>query len=659
MKTHMTIRTHPTQAVTGILLLLSVASGTVQAEEVRLPGLFSDHMIMQRDRPVPVWGTAKPGEMVTVTIANQRKSAQADKAGAWRLTLDPMPVGTGLVLTVTGENTIELQDVAVGDVYLCGGQSNMTHGVAGEDVQTADFPDIRLFEVPRTPASSPQRGFGPDIVDGHPALWRECSPKNLQNFSGVAYYFGRELHRQLGIPIGLIVAAYGGTSAQLWMSRDALLKRDDLRDQVLEQERDYPELLKGTLPERMKVWWDANDPGTRQRWNAPDYDDAAWRTIAAPGSWVKTEIGDFLGIVWFRRQVEIPAAWAGKDLVLHLGGIGNRDVAFFDGQEVGDREMFLWYLARNYKVPAAQVKAGKATIAIGVCGDGDDKLGLMGPSDDMRIELAGDATQRIPLSGTWKYQKGPAIKSLPTVPRYVWGRVGDPGRHCFLYNGMIAPVAPYAVRGAIFYQGESNAADPAQYATLFPDLIRDWRSAWKAKADGSDFGFYFVQLANYECQEDWAGLRWAQTQALKLPKTGMAVAVDIGDGGNIHPGNKVDVGKRLALIALAKEYGRNIEFSGPVFAAMRIAGSTMRIEFTHADGLRTRDGQAAKGFTLQGADGAWHPATATITGSAIVVSCDAVPAPKAVRYAWASNPQVNLCNSADLPAVPFRSDDGP
>jgi sialate O-acetylesterase len=629
------------------LILLSFGCLMARAD-VKLAPLFTDDMVLQREKPVPVWGTADPQEKVVVSIGNQAQSTQADANGNWRVMLDAMPAAQDLTLAVQGNNRIALGNVAVSDVYLCSGQSNMEFGVgnlanANDEIAAANYPNIRLFLVPHKIAGTPQSDFAA------PVSWKVCTPENIRQggwngFSAAAYFFGRALHQKLGIPIGLIDSSWGGTVAQAWTSRDTLLQRDDFRDATLDTEK----------------------------------------------------------------------------------------------------------------------------------------------------ALAAETAER-----------------------------PHPNRPTVLYNGMIAPLVPFAVRGVIWYQGESNAGQPAQYRTLFPDLIRDWRTHWNARQDGSEFGFYFVQLANFMARTDepvqsgWAELRDAQTHTLQVvPRTGMATIIDIGEANNIHPKDKQDVGKRLALAALAKEYGQNIEYSGPMFYLMEMeAGSNkVRIHFTHALGLTVKNASSeitaetdadsavmphdhwvynalglfekteifptflaskysarsltryefalavihikqtvnrvigqettnsqvgpvapvklsteqsnalsalkdefapelralgirtgdnltsrisgdrvlkvaphmsydknnkplpnvsspaiapssskllnavVKGFAIQDSGGKWHAATARIEGESVVVWNDEVLQPKAVAYAWANNPDVNLVNAAGLPAVSFRTD---
>jgi len=636
-------------------LALAFSTGTSHAD-VKLHSVFSNDMVLQREKPFPVWGTADAGEKISVQVGAQTKSTVAAADGSWRVTLDAMPASESTPFVVKGNNEIALKNVAVGEVYLCSGQSNMEFGILGStnaqaEIAAANFPNLRYLYVPKQISGTPQKTLAV------PTTWTVCSPQSVASFSAVAYYFGREMNQRLGVPIGLISASVGATVAQAWTSRDTLVKRDDLRNETVLFEQAAKDIATGTLAEQTEKRWQNYDPGTKGNWSTPGLDDAAWKSVAVPSVWERNEIGNFDGVVWYRKQVEIPAAWAGKDVVLHLGAIDDRDTTFFNGAQIGASDVY--NELRQYKIPTAQVKAGRAVIAVRVYDLAGD-AGFTG-GDDVRLELANDATQKMDIAGDWKYHKSIAAKDLPPAPQDV---MNTPNRPSALFNGMIAPLIPFAIRGAIWYQGEASTGDPAQYRTLFPDLIHDWRTQWNAKQDGEEFGFYFVQLANFmertnePVQSGWAELREAQTMALKIPRTGMATTLDIGEANDIHPKNKQDVGKRLALAALAIEHGQKLEYSGPSFSKMEtVAGKPeIKISFSHAQGLKTTDGTAPRAFAIQDEAGKWFAATARIEGQSIVLSNPEVLRAVAVRYAWANNPDVNLVNAAGLPAVSFRTD---
>lgn len=479
--------------------------------DVTLPAIFSDGMVLQRGVEVPIWGRADAGETVTVALGAQKQTTVAGAAGKWLLRLAKLPTGEALQMTVSGKNKIIIRDVSIGEVWLASGQSNMELRLpralnAKAEIAAANFPQIRQFRVGRKIAATPQsdtKGF-----------WQAATPQTSENFTAVGYFFARELHRKLGVPIGIIHASYGGTPAQAWTSETALQANPKLQ-QV--------------------------------------FDD------------------------WQKTLADYP-----------------QDKASYDRQ------------LESWKTRAAAAKAA-----------------------------------------------GEKAPPKPIAPPGSGGKATPSG----LYNGMIAPLVPYAIRGVIWYQGESDTRRPALYRALFPALIKGWRRDWNA-----ELPVLFVQLANFHkpqtqpVEDGWAQLREAQADALALPQTGMAVAIDLGEAGDIHYANKQEVGRRLALIALAKVYSGRSEYSGPMFAKLTVEGNRLRVQFTHAAGLKVRDGSEVKGFAIAGKDGAFHWAKAKIDGADVVFSSPEVPQPVAARYDWADNPIGNLINAADLPAVPFRSD---
>jgi len=649
----------------GALLLLGVLtlegfSGIGHAD-VKLHPLFTDNMVLQRDKPLVVWGSAAPAEQVTVQIGGQSKSVTANADGTWKLTLSAVPATRETSFEVQGANKISLKNVAVGDVWVCSGQSNMAWTVANSndaaaEIAAANYPQIRILTVPQKIAATAQTTFAANVA------WQPASPQSIPNFSAVGYYFGRELQQALDVPIGLINSSRGGTYAEAWTSREALtalgepypvqLKAMD----ALAQER-----VRTSYAEAVLQWWQHNDIGTREKWQHLQ-ETADWKSIQLPGAIERVE-PDFDGIMWFRREVDIPKAWVGKELVLRLGNIEEMDETYFNGERVGATPFTR--IKRAYTIPAAQVKAGRAVITVRVY-DRNRDSGIIGdsakPGQGLELALKGEpAETALNLDGTWQYKLSTAQAQVTPFP-VDWNAA--PNQTSVLFNGMIAPLTSFPVRGVIWYQGEANAARPEAYQSLFPAMIRDWRTQWGAKQDGSEFGFFFVQLANYMArvkepvQSGWAELREAQTMTLSVPRTGMASAIDIGEAGDIHPRNKQDVGRRLALAALAVEYGQKLEYSGPTYKGMKIEDGKVRIEFSHAKGLKVAQVAQAnvKGFAVRGQDGKWFDAQAVIQGETVVVWNDVVPQPVAVRYAWKNNPDTNLVNDSNLPAVSFRTD---
>lgn len=498
------------------LMWCAFASHVAHAD-VALPAVIGDHMVLQQGMNIPIWGTAGPGENVVITIAGQQVQTTADENGKWTVSLNPLEYGGPFTLRVTGSNSIVVHDVLVGEVWVCSGQSNMQMAVsrvnnAEKEIAEADFPNIRFFTVPRTVSDKP--------LDDTTGSWTACTPQTVPGFSAVGYFFGRELHKTLGVPVGLIHTSWGGTPAEAWTSLPAL----------------------SAVPELRQL--------------AQDWDE---RILAYPKA-----------------------------------------------------------LADYQKAHAQWEKAAQKARAEGT--------------------------------------------KVPPEPKAPQNPATSPWRPAGLFNGMISPLIPFAIRGAIWYQGESNANRAYHYRTLFPTMIRDWRKHW---GEG-DFPFLFVQLANFMARKReptesaWAELREAQLMTLALPNTGMAVIIDIGEANDIHPRNKQDVGKRLAAWALGTTYGKDVVISGPLYDSMTIEGNRIRLRFKHVDGgLVAKGGRRLKGFAIAGEDRKFYWAHAKIDGDTVVVRSFRVPKPVAVRYAWADNPECNLYNAAGLPASPFRTDDWP
>lgn len=650
------------------LTLLVLVCARAGSAEVRLPSIIGDNMVLQQGAKVRIWGKANAGEHVTVSFGKKSASTVADQQGRWQVWLGPLQAAGPAELTIRGSNVVTIRNVLVGEVWICSGQSNMewplvntVNGSAA--VAQANYPEIRLFTVAHKTSESPL-----DDVQGR---WVVTTPEDAANFSAVGYFFGREIYQSLKVPVGLINTSWGGTPAEAWTSTAALKSSAELQP-ILHR---YESSLKA-LPEtkeayeRAIVEWeeknlhlDGENKGEALGYADPATSTEVWPKMDLPKQF---EAAGLLidGAVWFRKGVELPASWAGKDLVLNLAAIDDYDVGYFNGTRIGQtgRETPDSYMIpRKYSVPGALVRAGQNVIAVRVFDRAGD--GGFGRAGEMSLRVAGvDGADPISLRGEWDYKIELALE-----PKHVdWGTrpelVGASNQNSpsVLYNAMLAPLFPFAIRGAIWYQGESNAGRAYQYRTLFPTMIRNWRSGW-----GSDFPFFFVQLPNWRARQDvpsesdWAELREAQAMTLREPHTGMAIAIDIGDGEDLHPRNKRDVGRRLATLALANVYRRPIIPSGPLFDRFRIEGAKVRISFKYAQGLKTSDGSAVKGFALAGADRRFVWADARIEGETVVVSSPTISKPVAVRYGWADNPLVNLYNKADLPAAPFRTDDWP
>lgn len=651
-----------------LILWQLVAAPAIQAQtapdarSLKLPALFSDHMVLQREKPVHVWGWAPPGSKVSAAIGAANASATADASGHWSVSLPAMQAGGPHVLTITsGDEQVVLDDVLVGDVWVASGQSNMEWPLEATDdaeavIAAASHPRIRLFTVARNVSDIPLD----DVTsDG----WKPANPETVRNFSAVAYYFGRKIQSELDIPIGLLHSSWGGTVAEAWTSGPALMQLPDFRgavqnikpgtytgpDVLQRVQREYDEALSKWMAE-MGV----RDEGNRMRgeWARASFDASSWKTMTLPGLWEDQQLPGYDGVVWFRKEIDLPAEFAGKEMTLLMGQIDDADSTWFNGHLIGHTQGY--NTRRSYTIPAGIAVEGRNVILVRVLDTGGGG-GIWGEPENMALVYGDEVITAIaPLDGAWGYQPSVDLRGIRLPAR--------PNLHnmpTHLYNAMIAPLTPFPVKGAIWYQGESNAGRALQYRTLFPALIRDWRTQWKNEA----MPFYFVQLANYMAVQkdpneasDWPLLREAQTMTLDVPHTGMAVTIDIGEADDIHPRNKKDVGERLALAALHDTYGRDVVYSGPAFRAMEREGNTLRLSFDHVgDGLVAKGGPL-KGFAIAGPDRNFVWADAHIDGNTIVVSSPQIAEPVAVRYGWANNPVVNLYNKEGLPAIPFRTD---
>ncbi|UAY56875.1 sialate O-acetylesterase [Arachidicoccus terrestris] len=638
-----------------ILLQWLLFFATAATAQIRVARIFSDNMVLQRDQPVKIWGWADSHEPVKVDFNGQHAIGMADENGRWAVLLRPMCYGGPHIMTISGtRDTIVYHNILLGDVWLCGGQSNMEFPVSGwakvnrskQEIAQADHPEIRLFTVGRAMNYLPAA----DIQSGE---WNVCTPENIPSFSAVAYFFGRKLNRDLHVPVGLISANWGGTLIQDWIGWDVIgklpaYKGFDPKDSVAIESR----------MQTAKMRYDsamARDAGELNSWFQLETDTAAWQETIVPEDWSHAPWHDATGTVWYRKEISLTADQAAKGAVLDLGVIDDKDVTYVNGVRVGQTGN--WYSARHYHLPAGTMKAGRNVIAVkltnadgggGFVKDGHSPVLVWGGKDSM------------PLSGRWRAR--PSVLSTQF-------NVHFKGPNTFasqLYNGMIAPLNRFSIKGVIWYQGEQNTnsyADSKQYGQLFKMLIKDWRRKRK-----SVFPFLWVQLANFDpgntddLHSHWALVREGQHQALALPNTGEAVAIDLGESKNIHPTNKQDVGYRLALSALKVAYLKDSVCSGPVLQSMKRKGRKLVLTFSEIGSGLISKGNArgvVHGFVVAGRDGGFVPADALIKHGKVLVSSRKVKRPVAVRYGWEDDPEgLNLYNKKGLPASPFRTDNG-
>ncbi len=639
-----------------LLWLLGCAVMQTAAAEVWMPKFFGDHMVLQRGQPIRVWGRAAKNEAVTVRFGGAEAVVRADRTGRWAVELPAMEAdAAGREMIVAGRDSeLRFDDVLVGDVWLCCGQSNMEWPLdptigCEEEIASSANPNIRLLTVGRRIAFEEQE----DIESG---AWAECTPATSRTFSAVAYYFGKFVQAEIGIPVGLIHSSWGGTDIETWIGWEAMCTTADYAQYGGKRS---PREAIGRNMKRFLDYKEArrNDRGDRERWYDPSVAvSGEWRTMKLPQLW-ENELGPADGRIWFRRTVTLPASVDGKAGVLHLPAVDDADITYVNGRKVG--ETHVWDAPRHYELPAGLLHGGDNIVAVRVDDTGNDG-GIWGDPEAFWIEVDGG---RYELAGEWRYR--------PSATTTMFGIIGNgdydnPNSFAsLLYNGMIRPLVGYGIRGAIWYQGENNAGRALSYRTLFPLMIRDWRAQW-----GSDFPFFWVQLANYMAireqpgESAWAELREAQNMTLAVPATGQAVITDIGEAGDIHPRNKRDVGYRLSRAALKVAYGRDVAAGGPVCRSVEHRGDRIVLTFDAAGALCPVGGDRygyLHGFSIAGADRRFVWAQAyVLENDKVVVFSDEVKEPVAVRYGWADNPQDNdLTDGSGLLASPFRTDDWP
>lgn len=633
-------------------MFLSALLALPVAHAVELPRLFSDGMVVQRDQPVQVWGHAAPGARVAVSFAGAAAiTAQADDAGRWSLELPAQTAGGPYTLRIDdGTQPRVLQDVLVGDVWLASGQSNMEWSVAQSmdrdaEIAHATDPQIRHFKIPKSWAGAPQ-----DQLAG--GEWVASSPQVAGQFSAVAHFFARELRKVTGVPIGIIDSTWGGSRIEAWMDASSQGLDDAALARQAETLRADDERALAQTRRNLAQWptLPVDDAG----WQAPDLAMSAWAPIAVPSLWEAAGWNGMDGVAWYRTTFTLTGEEAAAGVLLGVGRIDDSDATWVNGTQVGETRM-RYNQPRRYSVPAAVLRAGVNHVAVRVTDTGGGG-GIHGEVGEVFVQPQGGTPRAL---ADWRFR--PSDVSLALVD--------DKNQHpALLYNAMIHPLQPYALRGVIWYQGESNAntvADALRYRRQFPALIEQWRKQWRTQWDAPSLPFLWVQLANFSSGVDkgdespWATLREAQSMTLWMPGTAQAVAIDIGDPADIHPLNKQEVGRRLALAARHVAYGEALPFHGPVPQYTRFEGNKAHVEFGTSGGtLAVRGGGTrVHGFALAGTDQVFHPAEATLQDGRVVVRSAAVPRPAAVRYGWSDNPaDADLINTDQLPASPFRSD---
>ena len=663
------------------VFILGIAGAAASGSEFRLAPLFGDNMVLQQASLVTVWGWGVPGQPVALSASwGGHAEGTIGANGAWNVKLKTPRAGGPFVIEVRsgGSSVLYMNNVMTGEVWLCSGQSNMEMPLSGwppsDTIQNSGFEvrnsancAIRFFTVTRQTSAVPE-----STCIGQ---WVESSPVIAPGFSATAYFFAKSLQQALHVPVGMIHSSWGGTPVEAWMSTETIAKvpEFDTTMQKLAASKESRVRVDRWLEQFPTVEIRKDDPANRWKdlhFNDDScsriaYDETGWHVMRLPVYWESTELGDIVGAVWFRKHLRIPSSWVGKDLVVELGPVDDMDVTFVNGKRVGGIETEGAYkVPRVYSVPAAAVTDSNLCVAVRVL-DYQGGGGIWGNREPMNVHPAGVADS-IPLSGDWKYlpvaelyggklhvfgAKGEKFFTRPSLPIGI-----GPSTPTTLFNGMIAPLVPFTIKGAIWYQGESNVGNPMLYERLFPMMISNWRDAFASPS----LPFYYVQIAPYEygVRDRSQLLREAQLKTLALKNTGMAVTLDIGNPKNIHPANKPAVGERLARWALARTYGRTVAYSGPLLSKVRVHSGVVELKFEHAGkGLVVEDANGQNGFQIAGPDSVFRSATVKVSGDRLIVSNPEIPHPLAVRYAFTHAPAATLFNKDGLPATSFRTDD--
>ncbi len=636
-----------------LAICIMMLAGTSATANPLLNEIFTDHAVLQRDRAVEIWGTAGASEQLTVTIAGQSVVTAADAKGNWRVRLPPMKAGGPHQLSVTNKagETQTLNDLLIGDVYLCSGQSNMEMQVkasmnAEGEIRRANSPYIRLYNVVR--ASAPE----PRATLETAGAWKVATSENVGDFSAVCFYFARELQPHVGVPIGLINAAWGGSAIEAWIGADALTASG--RDKDIALLKTYARDEKSAQMEFGKgwqAWWARSFADAGQPWL--DKSEAGWSPVPTPmrdwKKWGDADLDQLNGMVWYRKSFDLKAEQAKQGAVLHLGAIDEVDMTWVNGRPLA--HSFGWGANRDYAVPAGMLRAGRNEVVTNVY-SGWDMGGMFGPAEAIRLEMSGGGA--VALGDGWSFKKAP--KGAGNPPRAPWLAIGGLTN---VGNAMIAPLAPYGLRGALWYQGESNAGDAKSYRSLLAALMGDWR----AKFQNPELPVMVVQLPNFgqpvtaPVNSGWSDLREAQRLAVLDDKAaGLAVTIDAGENDDIHPPNKQIVGQRLARLARSLVYKQDVTPNGPVIQSATRSDRGIVVKFGGVDGrLIARSGTAPIAFETCGKDqSSCKFAEATIEGNTVIFRAADPAAVQRVRYCWGDAPVCNLYDAAGLPAGPFE-----
>ena len=648
-----------------IILSFLFSFDIVSQNVIQLPSFLGDNMVLQREKPIKIWGTSKSPKSFFIEFRGEKQKIKPNASGKWQVQFKTAEAGGPFEMKFICERPFSLKNILIGDVWFCSGQSNMEMKVlasfnSGYELRNANIPEIRSFQVMNNLSSEP-------LTTILPSKWQISTSENSAGFSAIAYFFAKNIHQNEKVPIGIINDSWGGTTIESWMSLESVGEHPDFKNKVDQlisaryTNQSFDTLLlksnKAKLEWQKKV--ESVDSGYIEKWYSPDFIPQKWDTLIAPGFWENQGLKNFHGVVWLRKDIYIPQSLSNKKLVVNLEILNNTDYTYFNGVQIGSVQ---WAGGRRiYTVPANLVKEGRNVIVIRLLNSSGEGGFLSKNPVDLRIQEAVESDQPfiVPLSGVWQYKASLSLAQIPPSPTAGPNHTTPSS----IYNAMVAPFADLGLKGFLWYQGESNSWRARQYRSLFPLMIKDWRKQFNQ----GDLPFLFVQLSGYGALKEnpsesfWAELREAQTMALSLPKTGMAVTFDIGNPYDVHPTNKQEAGKRLAMEAEKLVYGKSSIQTSPVYKSMRVTGNKIYLQFSNsANGLVSKDGDL-KGFSIAGDDKLFVWAKATVIADEVVVESDRILKPVAVRYAWTASPLesngANLYNKDGFPASPFRTDD--
>ena len=673
-------KTHSFLRFNSFIILLCLCGATLVAQNraFQLAPLFQDNMVLQQQANCPIWGKGIPQTMVFIrTSWGSQVSVAVQQDSNWMTTVATPKAGGPFQMTFRhGTYVTVVRNILVGEVWLCSGQSNMEMPLEGwppsdtianssSEIENALYPSIRMFTV--------MRSFEPVPIENCVGSWSECSPLDVRSFSATAFYFGKILNKALNVPIGLINSSFGGTFIESWMDKNSLSAFEEYAGTLkkLDESRDKFQSLVQWITKHPAIPVTEQDPLRRyvglnfndEQCSNKNFNDNAWPEMKLPTLWEQTDVGGFDGAVWFRKLVDLSSAWKGQDLTLCLGPIDDMDETYVNGKKVGEHISDGFYsVDRVYKIPGSLVQDSLLQIAVRVI-DIRGGGGLWGKSTKM--VLVRDSSNTISLETKWKYLP---VAELRSNTFYVFGAEGmeytnrpkfslnfSQDTPTSLFNGMINPLVPFTIKGAIWYQGENNVSNSWLYTRLLSSLITGWRKDFQC----GEFPFYYVQIAPYDYGKNSKSqlLREAQLQAMSVMNTGMVVLMDIGNPKNIHPADKDDVGKRLAAWALAKTYGKKIPFTGPIYKSMKAVNGKIVLTFDYAEkGLVVNERNKENNFLIAGEDSVFKKAVVNVKGKTLLVSNVEIKKPVAVRYAWSNTDEATLYNKDGLPASSFRTD---